>query len=62
MTLLPLHLIVNYPVFTILYHIETEDVYKDMLTISDQLDTSSYPNDSEHDAIIDLYSPKNAKI
>ena len=45
-----------------LSHIETEDVYKDMMTISDQQDISSYPNDSKHDAIKDLYSPKNAKI
>jgi len=44
------------------YHIKTDDVYIDMQTFSDDLDTSSYPKDSTHDALKTLYSPQNAKV
>jgi len=44
------------------YHIKTDDVYIDMQTFSDDLDTSSYPRDSTHDALKTLYSSKNAKV
>ena len=44
------------------YHIKTEDLYRDMLTIKDDLDTSNYPKDSEHDVLKALYSPRNAKV
>ena len=44
------------------YHIKTDDVYIDMHTFSDDLDTSSYPRDSESDALKTLYSSKNAKV
>ena len=33
-----------------------------MQTFSDDLDTSSYPRDSERDALKTLYSSKNAKV
>jgi len=33
-----------------------------MQTFSDDLDTSSYPRDSELDALKTLYSSKNAKV
>ena len=41
------------------YHIKTDI---DMQTFSDDLDTSSYPKDSSHDALKTLYSPQNAKV
>jgi len=44
------------------YHITTQDFYRDMLTFADSLDTSSYPTDSDHDAIKLLRSTKNAKV
>ena len=44
------------------YHIKTDDVYRDMQTFSDDLDTSSYPRDSAHDSLKSLYSSKNAKV
>ena len=44
------------------YHIKTDDVYIDMQTFSDDLDTSSYPKDSTRDALKTLYSSKNAKV
>jgi len=44
------------------YHIKTDDVYRDMQTFSDDLDTSSYPTDSARDALKTLYSWKNAKV
>ena len=44
------------------YHTKTDDVYIDMQTFSDDLDTSSYPKDSTHDALKTLYSPQNAKV
>ena len=44
------------------YHIKTDDLYRDMQTFSDDLDTSSYPRDSGRDALDTLYSPRNAKV
>ena len=44
------------------YHVVTEDLYSDMQSFADELDTSSYPKDSEHATIRALYSQKNAKI
>jgi len=44
------------------YHIKTDDVYIDMQTFSDDLDTSSYPRDSARDALKTLHSSKNAKV
>ena len=38
------------------YSIRTDDLYDDMTTFSDHLDTSSYPKDHP------LYSPRNAKV
>ena len=43
------------------YHIVTKDLYKDLLNISDDLDTSNYPKDSTDDVMKALYSPRNAK-
>ena len=44
------------------YHIKTEDLYRDLASIEDELDTSNYPKDSENDVLQALYSPRNAKI
>ena len=44
------------------YHVTTDDLYRDMMTFADILDTSSYPKDSECDALASLYSPRNAKV
>ena len=44
------------------YHIKTDDLYRDMQTFSDDLDTSSYPTDSGRDALDTLYNPRNAKV
>jgi len=44
------------------YHVVTEDLYKDMMSFAHELDTSSYPKDSEHLSLRALYSPKNSKI
>jgi len=40
------------------YSIRTDDLYDDMTSFSDYLDTSSYPEDHPHP----LYSPRNAKV
>jgi len=44
------------------YHIKTEDLYRDLASIEDELDTSNYPKDSENDVLQALYSPRNAKV
>jgi len=44
------------------YHIKTDDLYRDMASIKDDLDTSSYPKDSGCDVLDSLYSPRNAKV
>ena len=44
------------------YNIKTVDVYSAMHSFSDDLDTSSYPRDTAHDALKTLYSSKNANV
>ena len=43
------------------YHIVMQDLYRDLMDIEDDLDTSNYPKDSTDDVMKVLYSPRNAK-